>query len=128
VTRRVLIYWAPAAAYAVLILFLSTVRMPESMPEIWQIDKLYHFTAYLVMGAVFARAVRGGAVAAGAGRRWRLGGTVAAGAAMTFVFGVFIETVQIFIPERSADAIDAAVNGAAGLMGAALYSMLRKRV
>ncbi|MFQ5736681.1 MAG: VanZ family protein [Thermodesulfobacteriota bacterium] len=117
--RRLLLYWAPLLAYMGLVLYASLNPMPDRLPDYWQMDKLYHFGAYLVMGVLWARALNGG-------RAGRMGARVfVAAAATTFLFGVFVELCQEYLPYRSAEVIDALVNGGAGVTGALGYARYR---
>ncbi len=117
-----LIYWAPLAAYLGLVFAASLAPMPDKLPNYWQMDKLYHFGAYLVMGLLWARAFNNG-------RAGRPGARVFfAAAAVTFLFGAFVEACQVFFPYRSADALDALINGTGGTIGAALWGRVKALV
>lgn len=118
--RKALIYWLPLAVYSAVILFLSLDPEPPPAPEIEGLDKLVHFIAYTIMGALFARALLSGIKEAGKRRVIFLVFIV------TFIFGLFIEVWQSFIPSRSADSIDAIANGAGGLFGAFAFSRFIK--
>lgn len=103
----------------VLVLAVSLRPMPNELPDFGQMDKLYHFGAYFVMGLLWARAFNNGR----AGRP--LARTLLIAAVITFFFGAFVEVCQLFYPYRSADAVDAAVNGGGGVAGVVVYAWLR---
>jgi len=118
--RRLLLYWAPVAAYMAFVFALSANPMPEEMPDYWQMDKLYHFSAYLVMGLLWARAL-------GSGRAGRPGmGVLAAAALIAVTFGGLVEVYQSFLPYRTGDVVDAVANGAGGFAGVLVYRRLRQ--
>ena len=118
--RRFLIYRAPIVAYMALVFWLSANPMPERMPQYWQIDKLYHFCAYLVMGLLWARAITNGR----AGRPWM--GELVAAVVITVAFGALVEVYQSLLPYRTGDVVDAVANGAGGLAGVAAYGRLKQ--
>jgi VanZ family protein len=106
---------AVLAAYMLLIFFLSVRPGPAPLPGIWQIDKLYHFLAYALMGFLWV---------------WTLGGLVslkkgaliparALGAAfiISTLFGAVMEVFQYFLPPREASFLDAAANALGALAG-----------
>ncbi len=104
------------AVYMLFIFLLSVRPGPAPLPGVWQIDKLYHFLAYAVMGLLWM---------------WTLGGTPslkkeglipprALGAAFVIstLFGAVMEVFQYFLPPREADLFDAAANALGALAGA----------
>jgi len=117
--KRFLIYRAPTLAYMALVFALSANPMPEQMPDYWQIDKLYHFSAYLVMGVLWARALFNGRVGRPAAA------LLAAAAVITISFGGLVEVYQSFIPYRTGDVLDALANGAGGFAGVVLFSRIK---
>lgn len=118
--RRVLLYWAPLIAYMALVFSLSANPMPEGLPDYWQIDKLYHFSAYFVMGLLWARAIS-------SGRAGRLGmGVIVASALITVTFGSLVEVYQSLLPYRTGDIVDAVANGAGGFSGVFIYGRLKR--
>ncbi len=117
--RRPLLYWATLVVYMGVVLAASLFPMPQGLPQFWQVDKLYHFGAYFVMGALWAWALYGRKPGAPSGA------VVIRAAIVTFCFGAFVEFCQYFIPYRSADVLDALVNGTAGVVGALVYARLK---
>ncbi len=102
------------AAYMLLILFLSVGPGAKPLPGIWQIDKLYHFMAYAVMGFLWTWTLRDRAGLAGPATR-RI---VAAAFVISALFGVAMEVLQHFVPLRQADVFDAAANALGAIFGA----------
>ena len=118
--RRFLIYRAPIVAYMALVLALSVNPMPERIPDYWQMDKLYHFGAYLVMGLLWARALTNGR--AGRPGMW----VFVAAAVITVMFGGLVEVYQSLLPYRTGDVIDAVANGTGGFVGVFIYGRLKR--
>ncbi len=110
------------AAYMLLILFLSVRPQFGPLPEIWRIDKLYHFLAYAVMGFLWAWTLLGRVSFKRAEPAWRDGRAtrriVAAAFVISTLFGVAMEVLQHFTPLRSAEAMDAVANALGALVGA----------
>ncbi len=114
-----------AILYMAVIFVLSVRKPPEGLELFWQADKVAHFSLYALMGFLWARAlVRGSRYAGvrGSGKK-----VIAAAFAIAFLYGAFIEVVQIFIPERSGEVMDALANGAGGFFGALVYERFLSR-
>ncbi|MBI2412767.1 MAG: VanZ family protein [Deltaproteobacteria bacterium] len=113
--KRIIKYWGPLVLYLAFIVWGSLTPMPEELPEIWEIDKVYHLGAYAIMGGLWVRAMRGGE-GIKSSRAVLLAGSFA------FLFGAAIEVLQSFVPERNSDIIDGMVNGAGGIIGAIIFN------
>jgi VanZ family protein len=111
---------AVLAAYMLLILFLSIMPKPGPLPEIWRIDKLYHFLAYAVMGFLWVWTLRGRARPAWrADPAWRATRRIVIAAfVISTLFGVAMEVLQHFAPLRSLEVMDAVANALGALLGA----------
>ncbi len=104
--------WRNAAlVYAALLFIASTVSVPKGVPEIFELDKLLHFGAYMVLGWLVAAAFKA------SGRTTHL---VLLGFAFAFSFGALMEFWQHFLPDRTFSPADALANGAGALTGAYL--------
>lgn len=117
--RAVLLYWAPLAFYAGLVLFLSL--MPDSGEPSYGWDKANHFAAYAVMSFFFMRAA--------AGDRPSIRTAIAAVVAVS-LFGIGVEFLQSLTSTRKADALDALANSlgaAVGVGGFAAFSLIKSR-
>lgn len=117
--RRFVLFRAPLAAYALLVVYISLTPNPPHGPDIQGIDKFYHFTVYAVMGLLLARAATEGRPSSVGARR-----VVFMTALAGFSFGMLMEIGQMFVPERSPEALDALANGAGALFGAVVYERL----
>ncbi|HUH03119.1 MAG TPA: VanZ family protein [Kofleriaceae bacterium] len=121
-SRRLLWAWAPAVAFALLIVVMSSIPASELGPEvIWGYDKLIHAAVYAVLAALLCRALliggRPGSPAAGAA----LAGAIAAG------FGASGEWHQSFTPGRDSSAADLVADVVGAVLGAALTAVLYRR-
>ncbi|MFQ5441268.1 MAG: VanZ family protein [Thermodesulfobacteriota bacterium] len=117
--------YVAAVLYMALIFILSVRKSPEAVELFWQADKAAHFILYALMGFLWARAlVRGSRYTGvrGSGKK-----VIAAAFTISFLYGVFIEFVQHFIPERSGEVMDALVNGMGGFFGAFMYGYFFSR-
>jgi VanZ family protein len=97
--------------YMAAIFVLSVRPAPESVPGLWQMDKLMHGAAYAIMGLLALRATVG---------RRRAGSVQRAALyafLISFVFGVFIEVAQTFTAARQGSVFDAIANGVGAYVG-----------
>lgn len=106
-------YYLPWAAWVAVLVAFAFVALPEApQPPALNVDKIRHASAYALLGVLTARAAaarRGGAFA-----------LVAAFFAVAAV-GATTETIQIFVPGRSADVVDLGADLAGGVFGALAY-------
>jgi VanZ family protein len=114
--RRAML-WLPAAAYMLLIFYLSSQSrpMPIVTEHVW--DKLLHFAEYAALGALLFRALRG------EGLSWAL--AFMAAAVATAAYGATDEWHQSFVPLRDASVRDWLTDLLGGAAGAVLYGTLR---
>lgn len=121
VIRKRLAYRLVLSAYMAAVLVASLRPMPEGLPEIFNIDKLYHFVTYMVMAVLLSLALHGEGRGAERGR-------LSMAAIMAFAYGVMIEVLQSFTGTRSGDILDALTNGIGAAAGAYAtgYYMRRK--
>jgi len=111
--RRVL-SWLPAAAWAATLYWLSS-RPSVPAPEVPNIDKVAHFGAYAVLGALLAFAAH----------RSRL--PVLAAVAVGALYGASDEIHQMYVPGRSPDVLDWAADAAGVVTACYLYTRWRTR-
>jgi VanZ family protein len=107
--------WLPALAWATLIFVLSA---QPTLPVALELgtDKIVHFLAYAVLGALLARGqTRAGMPAAGA-------------CAIGMAYGASDEWHQSFVPGRSTDFVDWTADALGVVAGVTLYHWLRRRV
>jgi hypothetical protein len=106
--------WGPVVAWMAIIFYLSTHRLSFGLGGTGLADKWEHMAAYAVLGALCLRGFHasGGYSVATAAWCAVLGATA---------YGLMNEIVQIFVEDRHASALDAAVNVIGALVGAAAY-------
>lgn len=99
------------------VLVMSLRPMPEGLPEIFSIDKVYHFTTYMVMAILLSMALH-------VEGRGAIRGRLLMAFIMAVAYGAVIEVLQSFTGTRSADIFDAIANGigaAAGVFMSGFY-------
>lgn len=112
---RRLLPWLPAAAWAGTIFFLSSRSTLPVEPRFPHFDKVAHFTAYAILGALLAFATERA--------RTSMGVAVVLGV----LYGASDEIHQMFVPGRSPDVLDWAADAAGVLTACFLYTRWRSR-
>jgi VanZ family protein len=103
----------PALLWAAGIFTLSSLSRPPGPPLVHGLDKVAHFTAYLVLGLLTARAL---------GARSQRPRTAALlGLLLASLYGVSDEWHQHFVPGRSVDALDLLADVLGACAGALLW-------
>lgn len=119
------LFYTVLLSYMAAVVFVSVVNVVPPQQHIPWADKLYHLGAYTVMGLLWARLIRlkryGKGGAEGRGGADLSLDTVAIATAITFSFGVMIEIVQAYLPERDAELGDAFADGFGGMIGSFVY-------
>lgn len=111
---RRLAAWVPAIAWAALLFFLSS-RESLPAPRLPHFDKVAHFGAYLVLGALLALAAD----------RSRLPLWVAI--LLGIAYGASDEVHQMFVPGRTSSLGDLAADAAGVLVAVLCYARGRAR-
>ena len=119
--KRVFVF-IPPLLYMAVVFAISVGRTPPDIYVFNQVDKLYHFIIYSVMGFVWARAFTKGSE--GRGKEPRGNRIFLFSFAISLFYGAFLEVVQHFSPERTAELVDVIANGAGGFSGAFVYRYL----
>lgn len=109
------LYWFPLIVYAAIIFAQSAFPSPDGLPSFPFSDKLEHFGAYAVMGALFLRAFKKSYP------RWSAARIVVFSVLCTVLYGAGDEFHQSFVPERMADPMDLAADFFGGVIGAFCY-------
>ncbi len=94
-------YWLPVCLYILLIIFVSSLPHPPVPRTDWiNIDKLYHFIEYSILGILVLRAFinSGRGILANYAVLWAI--------FVTMVFAATDEIHQAFVPNRSASIAD----------------------
>ncbi len=106
--RRFILYWLPLGVYTALIFILSVIPSGDEMPDIWQIDKVFHLGAYSILGLLLARVLTVSGVLM----------VVVVATSLAFSFGFVIEVYQYFLATRDFSYLDAVANGVGAFIGA----------
>jgi len=120
-SHSLLFYWLPVFIYCLLIYIQSSRPFPIPIPDIDHIDKVFHFIAYSVLGALFFRALGNIFCDKPVIRRILL--------AIIFssLYGISDEIHQHFVPGRTADLFDAAADTLGSICGAFVYQEFLQR-
>jgi len=123
--KKFSIYWLPLIAYCLAIFIQSSLALPEEL-EYWPVsDKLQHLGAYTLLGILFYRAL--GTLPRAEGGPGHIWAAIIA----TGLYGISDEFHQAFVPERTADILDALMDLLGGVLGVMLYrwrvSFLKRR-
>lgn len=121
--RRAFFYWTPVLFYMLSVFLVSVDPKPPKLPVIWEMDKIAHFAAYAVMGLLWARALRSGPDRAGKPNAFR---RAVLAVVLISLFGAFMEVCQMYVPGRSAEALDALANGLGGFSGVFTYERIMR--
>lgn len=117
--------------YMAAVVFVSIIKVQTPAPPIPYEDKLYHFATYAVMGSLWARFFRLRRKESGvAGRDGGADGSarvIVIASAAAFSFGLLMEVLQFFFPEREPELMDLVSNGLGGVTGAVIYERLLRR-
>ena len=114
--------WTPVFAWALVILCLSSIP-GKNIPRvnIPQIDKLVHFSEYLILGLLTARALLGTVA------NISLAKTVILSIIIISLYAAFDEWHQNFIPDRTCDIFDFSADFIGLSTGAILYGIKKCR-
>jgi VanZ family protein len=105
-------YWAPIVIYCLLIFFQSSYPSLEQMPDLPNMDKMLHGSAYALLGFLFYRALRTGRI----GSRTVL--LIFLSSVLATLYGVSDEIHQHFVIARTADIMDVAADLTGSVIGA----------
>ena len=114
--KNFLLYWFPIFIYCFLIYTQSSGPSPESIPELPYIDKLLHFAAYAVMGALFFRAFNNTLAIE---KKLKVG--LALSIILSGLYGISDEFHQSFVPFRDADVMDVMADICGAICGVIFY-------
>ena len=114
-------YWFPLITYCILIFLQSSFPSIESVPELPYSDKLLHFFAYAVLGALFLRAYK----------TLRMGNNlkllIILSALSSSLYGISDEIHQYFVPFRSAEWMDIFADIIGSAFGVFIYQYISAR-
>ena len=111
-------YWFPLITYCILIFLQSSFPSIESVPKLPYIDKLLHFIAYAVLGALFLRAYKTLQI------RNRLNLLIMLSILSSSMYGISDELHQFFVPLRSAEWMDIFADILGSVFGVFIYQYI----
>ena len=113
--KNFLFYWFPIIIYCLIIFIQSSYPSPETVPDLPYLDKLLHFSAYAVLGALFLRAFK----------TTRLKNNIKLVITLSILassfYGISDELHQYFIPCRNADIMDVLADILGSICGVFLF-------
>ncbi len=112
-------YWLPIIIFCAAIFYQSSKPSPQTMPSFIGMDKLLHFTAYGLLGAMMLRALRS-SFPDQPTRNLILLSILAA-----FLYGVSDELHQSFVIFRDGDVFDAIADLCGSVVGVLAYQRYR---
>ena len=115
-------YWFPLIIYCILIFAQSSFLSIESVPELPYTDKLLHFFAYAVLGALFLRAYKTLRV------RNNLKLLIILSVLSSSLYGISDELHQYFVPFRSAERMDILADILGSVFGVLIYWYISARL
>ena len=99
--NKFFVYWLPILLYCLLIFIQSSYPSPDIGPH-WPFkDKVLHFTAYALLGALFLRAFKTTRI------KHHLKLIIMFSVLFSSLYGISDEIHQSFVPYRTADVMDA---------------------
>lgn len=115
-------YWFPLITYCIFIFIQSSFPSIESVPELPYIDKLLHFFAYSVLGALFLRAYKTLQI------RDNLKFLIILSVLSSSLYGISDEIHQHFVPYRSFEYVDILADVLGSLFGVFIYQYILARL
>lgn len=113
--HKFFVYWFPIFVYCLLIFIQSSRPSPDITPDWPFLDKVLHFTAYALLGALFLRAFNTTRI------KHHLKLIIILSIILSSLYGISDEIHQSFVPFRTADAMDALADILGSIAGVYLY-------
>ena len=117
--KNFLFYWFPIIFYCLIIFIQSSYPSPETTPDLPSFDKLLHFSAYAVLGALFLRAFKT------TGFKNNVNLVIMLSILASSFYGISDELHQHFVPCRDADIMDILADIFGSICGAFLFQKRR---
>lgn len=120
--HKFFIYWLPIFIYCLLIFIQSSYPSIESVPELPNIDKVFHFVAYALLGALFLRAFKTSQI------KNNVKLMLILSVILSSLYGISDEIHQYFVPYRDADLMDVLADMLGGIMGVYIYQAIAGKI
>ena len=113
--KKFLFYWFPIIIYCLIIFIQSSYPSPETVPDLPYMDKLLHFSACAVLGALFLRAFKTTQF------KNNIKLVIILSILASSFYGISDELHQYFVPCRNADIMDALADIFGSVCGVFLF-------
>ncbi|MGB2930113.1 MAG: VanZ family protein [Desulfobacterales bacterium] len=120
--KKFLFYWFPIILYCLLIFIQSSYPSFKNAPELPYIDKMLHFVAYALLGALFLRAFKTSRI------KNNLKLMLILSFVLSSLYGISDEIHQYFVPYRDADFMDVLADMLGGIMGVYIYQAMARKI
>lgn len=118
--HKFLAYWFPILLYCLLIFIQSSHPSPDITPHWPYIDKVLHFIAYALLGALFLRAFNITRI------KHHLKLIIILSIILSSLYGISDEIHQSFVPYRTADVMDVIADILGSVFGVGVLSLWLK--
>ena len=109
-------YWFPIFIYCLLIYIQSSYPSSEDIPSIPYFDKILHFAAYALLGALFLRALKTLPI------KDNIKLITILAITLSSLYGISDEIHQHYVPYRDADITDALADIIGSIFGVYIYN------
>ena len=103
------LWWSAFSGYAVLVLVVSVIPVPDVGPKLPSLDKVIHILEYFLFSWLLVRA----ALASG----WSRARAAWIASLVAIGYGGLCEILQWWLPYRQAEWLDVIANGIGGVLG-----------
>ena len=118
--HKFLAYWFPILLYCLLIFIQSSHPSPDITPRWPYIDKVLHFIAYALLGALFLRAFNITRI------KHHLKLIIILSIILSSLYGISDEIHQSFVPYRTADVMDVIADILGSVFGVGVFLLWLK--
>ena len=116
--KNFIIYWFPIIICYLIIFIQSSYPSIKTTPELPHIDKMLHFVAYALLGALFLRAFKTSRI------KNNVKLMLILSILCSSLYGISDEIHQYFVPYRDADLMDVLADMLGGIMGVYIYQAI----
>ena len=118
-THKFVAYWFPIILYCLLIFVQSSRPSPDITPDWPYVDKVLHFTAYALLGALFLRAFKTTRI------KHHLKLIFVLSVLFSALYGISDEIHQSFVPYRTADYRDVLADILGSILGVYIFYKIK---
>ena len=118
--RSVALYWSPTLAYMMLIWGLSSIPKAAPVVIVPMQDKVVHLVEYAILAILYCYSI------ARTLPQWKRPAVLLLSALLAALWGAVDEWHQSFVPNRSAEVLDAVADALGAIIGCAIVVGLPK--